>query len=307
MENGLDFRQAEQFLAVVDHGGIGRAAEALGLSQPAVSQTIRALERSTGALLFHRVGRGLMLTPEGRSLVRPLRRLLRGVDAARSSISEVTGVLGGQLEISAIGASFDRLVPVVGAFRRRHPQVRVRLECPDVEREVVAAVQERRCELGFLPLPWTGYDAAPVPPLTTGVVTERWGFDDVVLVLPPGEYGRLPDPIAVEALPELPIVAVPDGAYARVAVEAELRRARVRTEIAVTTGHRDMLMPLVLRGVGMAFTLAEYGRAAAQQGAILRHLTPTIRVGYGVAHLELPPSPTARAFLDLARDRLADS
>jgi DNA-binding transcriptional LysR family regulator len=63
----VDARQLEYFLAVVDHGGVNRAAAALYLAQPSLSQSIRALERDLGHQLFHRVGRRLVLTDAGQA------------------------------------------------------------------------------------------------------------------------------------------------------------------------------------------------------------------------------------------------
>ncbi|WP_370943249.1 LysR family transcriptional regulator [Amycolatopsis sp. cg5] len=63
----MDLRQVEYFVAVVDHGGVTKAAEALFLAQPSLSQAVRQLERELGAELFDRTGRHLVLTAAGRS------------------------------------------------------------------------------------------------------------------------------------------------------------------------------------------------------------------------------------------------
>ncbi|GGW47903.1 hypothetical protein GCM10010320_30460 [Streptomyces caelestis] len=62
----MDIRQLEYFLAIVDRGGFNRAASALYVSQPSLSQTVRALERDLGSELFHRIGRRAVLTEAGR-------------------------------------------------------------------------------------------------------------------------------------------------------------------------------------------------------------------------------------------------
>ena len=65
----VEVRQLEYFLAVHDHGGVTRAAKALHLSQPSLSQAIRSLERQLRTELFLRVGRGLVLAPAGQALL----------------------------------------------------------------------------------------------------------------------------------------------------------------------------------------------------------------------------------------------
>ncbi len=78
----MDLRRLGLFLAVVDEGGMTRAAEAQHVSQPSVSQAVRELEAELGTALFHRVGRGLVLTPAGEALVAPARQALRDVETA---------------------------------------------------------------------------------------------------------------------------------------------------------------------------------------------------------------------------------
>ncbi len=97
----MEFRQAEHFLAVVEHGGVVRAAAALHLAQPSLSQSIRVLEREMGTPLFHRVGRGLVPTPVGAALVKPARQLLRDVATAQASVAELSGLHGGHVDIGA--------------------------------------------------------------------------------------------------------------------------------------------------------------------------------------------------------------
>ena len=67
-QSHMDSRRLGIFLSVVDEGGFTAAADALGMSQPAVSQAVRELEDDLGALLFHRIGRGVALTPAMRTM-----------------------------------------------------------------------------------------------------------------------------------------------------------------------------------------------------------------------------------------------
>lgn len=83
---GVDLRQMEYFLAVVDHCGMSRAAAALRVAQPSLSQAVRKLEKDLGTGLFHRVGRGLVLSPAGEALIGPALMILRERDAALNDI-----------------------------------------------------------------------------------------------------------------------------------------------------------------------------------------------------------------------------
>ena len=78
----MDVRQLKFFLAVVDHGGFSRAADELMVAQPSLSQAIAGFERELGMPLFHRVGRGVVLSDAGQALVGPARVVLRDIDEA---------------------------------------------------------------------------------------------------------------------------------------------------------------------------------------------------------------------------------
>ena len=80
----MDIRQLKYFLAVADHNGFSRAAQHLMVAQPSLSQAIATFERELGMPLFHRIGRGVVLSEAGAALVGPARVVLRDLDEAES-------------------------------------------------------------------------------------------------------------------------------------------------------------------------------------------------------------------------------
>src|SRR5260370_14937079 len=124
----MALHQIGYFLAVVDHNGINAAASTLDLPQPTISGSIRALERDLGVPLLHRVGRGMVLTSAGHSLVGPARRMLRDVVTAESSLVDAAGRPRGRLDIATMPPlAVDPVARLVGAFRREYPGVAVRI------------------------------------------------------------------------------------------------------------------------------------------------------------------------------------
>src|SRR5580704_6663240 len=97
----MDVRQLRAFVAVVDHGGVTRAAAELHVAQPSLSQTIRSLEHEFGVELFHRVGRRLVLTSAGEALLGPARQVLRDMDTVGASVAQVKGLTAGRLDLVA--------------------------------------------------------------------------------------------------------------------------------------------------------------------------------------------------------------
>ena len=95
----MDIRQLKFFLAVVDHNGFSRAAQHLMIAQPSLSQAIATFERELGMPLFHRIGRGVVLSEAGSALVGPARVVLRDLDEAKATIRALKGLRGGRIAI----------------------------------------------------------------------------------------------------------------------------------------------------------------------------------------------------------------
>src|SRR5437773_2312171 len=124
----MDLRRLEMFLAVADTGTFTRAAQAVHVSQPALSQAVRELETELGTHLFDRVPRGAVLTAAGEALVGPARQALRDVETARAAVAAVAGLEAGRLDLCAIPTlAVDPMPALVGAFRVRYPKVALTL------------------------------------------------------------------------------------------------------------------------------------------------------------------------------------
>src|SRR5579859_7433874 len=150
----MELRQVEYALAVIDCGGFTRAAAALHVSQPSLSQGVSNLEGDLGLPLFHRLGRRVVLTDAGRAFTDPARRLLRDVDVVRATVTAIKGLGAGQLDLVALPTlAVDPLAPLVGLFRRRYPDVNVRLVEPEDADAVLGWVRDGRCEIGLAELP----------------------------------------------------------------------------------------------------------------------------------------------------------
>lgn len=109
------------FVAVAEGGGLSRAAERLGLSQPTVSVTLAGLERACGTLLLHRRPR-LLLTDAGRDMLVRARLVLSRMQELETSISAFRGLSRGSLTVGFSTPFFA--MPMIAAFLRDHPGTR---------------------------------------------------------------------------------------------------------------------------------------------------------------------------------------
>ena len=120
-----DLRQFRHFVALAEHGHYARAAEAVNLSQPALSRSIQALE---GQLLplVERGSRGVALTAHGRLVLEHARRLLAGHRALHNAVSQLANLDSGELRLGGGPFPAARLLPeALAGFSSAHPRVRV--------------------------------------------------------------------------------------------------------------------------------------------------------------------------------------
>jgi LysR family carnitine catabolism transcriptional activator len=286
----MDLRRLEVFLAVVDDGTFTGAADVLGVSQPAVSQSIRALEAELGTPLFHRLGREVRLTDAGTALCEPARLARRDVEVARAAVQSVRGLLSGRLELACLPTlAASPLAALVGDFRRRHEAVSVLLLDPDDIDDVLELVRSGTCELGI------------VADCDVGVLCAiPLEAQEFYAILPPGNTPR--DAIAVEELADMPMVAPPVGSSSRKLLDDVLARTGRTPRVVVETAQREALLPLVLAGAGAALVpsvLAEVGRAI---GCVICRVQPSIGRDVLLVYRDAVLSPAAAAFVALARE-----
>ncbi|MCR3776889.1 LysR family transcriptional regulator, partial [Pseudomonas aeruginosa] len=127
-----DLRQFRHFVALAEHGHYARAAEAVNLSQPALSRSIQALEGQLGCTLVERGSRGVALTAHGRLVLEHARRLLAGHRALHNAVSQLANLDSGELRLGGGPFPAARLLPeALAGFSSAHPRVRVVLLIED--------------------------------------------------------------------------------------------------------------------------------------------------------------------------------
>lgn len=285
----MDLRRLEIFLAIVADGSFSGAADELGISQPAVSQAVRALESELGTALFHRLGRSVRLTDAGEALCLPARLALRDAAAARQAVEAVRGVLAGHLELACLPTlAVDPMAPLLGAFRARHPDVSITLLDPEDTVDAVDLVRGGQCELGLV----GEADAA------TGLLATPMGTQAFLAVLPPGTpHGAR---LTIDELASMPLVAPPRGSSTRDLLDAVLT-ARGRTaRVVVESAQREALLPLVHAGAGAAMVPAALAELGRRLGCEVVPLDPPVGRPVTLIRRDASLTPAAAAFVGLA-------
>jgi DNA-binding transcriptional LysR family regulator len=285
----MDLRKLRLFLAVVDEGGFTRAAEAELVSQPSVSQAVRELETELGTALFHRIGRGVVLTPAGEALVAPARQALRDVDTAQAAVAAVVGLEGGRLDLCSLPTlAVDPLAPLVGAFRLAHPAVGVTLADPDDARELETLVTSAESEIGL----------TVEEPNDPALRSHRLDEQDLLAAYPP--RSAVSKTTTFSELTRFPLVTGLPGTSTRRQLDDACAAAGVTPEIAVVTAQREAIVPLVLAGAGATMLPAPLAESARRLGAVVVPFRPRVRRPVLLVHRRSALSPAAAAFLRIA-------
>jgi DNA-binding transcriptional LysR family regulator len=293
----MDTRQLAAFCAVVERRSFSQAAQRLGLTQPAVSLQIRALEKRLGRTLLDRSGRRVEPTEAGLRLYRGAQKLLALEEQLLDDVSaDGDGELGGTLEIGASSGPGGTVVPLLLCeFRRQNWGVAVSLSIFDTQ-HVVDLVAERELEVGIV-------GAAR---RHRGVAFEPLFRDEVVLVCPPDHpfAGRR---IAVDDLRGEPLIVMQEGAGVRQVIEDELRSVGVRLrdlDISLELGLQESVRSAAVAGYGPTFISRSAVDAELAAGTLalarVEGLEPAREISL-VRASGRTLTRTAQAFVDFAR------
>lgn len=185
--------------AIADEGSITAAAEALGYSQPAISQHLRRLEAKVGVPLVERVGRGVRLTEAGRVMARHAPAVTTALDAAAGELAELRGLRAGTVRLIGFPSASPTLVPrLLAELSARHPGITityVEAEPP----EAVDAVRHDRADLA-LTFSYPGDRDDPHGSSARGLSVRTLGTDDLLVVLPTGHPAAGRDRVRIGAL-----------------------------------------------------------------------------------------------------------
>ncbi|WP_329363809.1 LysR family transcriptional regulator [Streptomyces sp. NBC_00669] len=288
----MSLRQMEYFLAVVDADSFTRAAEALHVTQPALSHQLKSLERQMGGELVERLPRGVRLTPMGRAFLPHAELAVRSAVRAERAARAAAGAEGGELHIAAVHSIAAGLLPSVFArWRRQRPGVGLVLREYSRGEDLVEAMERGVADLAV------GHDPGPAATRTGGGMTlTPIGAEEIVMVLPPGDL------LAAERV--VPLAAFAERAWVRCAMEPVVdgrpfidlacEKVGFTPRTAVRTEHTSTAVRMAAAGVGV---VAVPSYAAPPECATVR-LDPPWRRGLFVIARE-PLGGAGAAFAEL--------
>ena len=274
----MELRQLEYFVAVVRHGHFGRAAEAIYVTQPALSQQVRRLEAELGVALLRRTSRGVELTPAGGDLLAHAEAILAEISGARSSMDEHAGVVRGAVRVAATADSV-RLPEALAAFHREHPGVRIALRQAS-SAEALELVRRGAVDLAVLSL---SGDAG-------GLDVTALAEEPLRLIVEPGDPLAGAGGVRLSELRGRPFVLAEPGSALRATVMEACQAGGFSPVPLIEVGDPSAVRSLVGAGLGVSLVPAswlevpgpEVGVASVEP--MLRHRLCLVAAG------ELPPA-----------------
>lgn len=257
------------FVAVVDAGSYSAAAAALHMTQPAVSQQIRALEEQLGDVrLFRRVGKRMMPTHVGEELLATARDLVQLAERAEQNILAMKGQIGGRVAVGCTPSSGERLLPrLLAGYHTQYPAVALELALAPAD-ELLDALGERNLALVLL----------EEHQRRRGLELTMLGGEQLALLAPTGHPLLKQEQVPPGVLRELPLALPRPGSPMRRTVEEAMRRrgvASVDLRPVLETDSVTALLQAARAGLGLAF--------------VPRSCVPARGEGVGTVELAGPP------------------
>ncbi|WP_164704660.1 LysR family transcriptional regulator [Blastococcus litoris] len=253
----MTFTQLRAFALVAELGSLRAAAEALGVSEPAVSAAVAALRTDLGDPLFRRSGGGITLTPGGRALAVRARELVRLADRTRREVAHATSA--GRLRVLATAGCAEHAAgAVLAAFSRRVPRVAVDLAVGTCPADALAD-DAADIVLGVRPVPAPGQSVDAVPFLR---------YERVVVAAPDHPLARL-GALRPAEVAGCRWLAGPGGIEAGSEEAGWVARLPVAPDVE-RLGSEAEALATVRAGSGVMFALAHAVREAVRRGDVVR-------------------------------------
>ncbi|QII83594.1 LysR family transcriptional regulator [Bordetella hinzii] len=279
---GLNLDHLRVLLDVMELGSFSLAAERHGLSQPAVSQQVRQLERRYGLRLIERMGRKASATAAGQELAGHLRGILAAVEDADLAMQSLAAGVSGRVRLGTGATACTYLLPpLLARLRQQFPDLDVVVRVGNTA-DLLRDIEDNRLDVGLLTMPIRARRVLATPVLE----------DEFVAIFPAGAPAP-PSRITPQLLMDRQVVLFEPGAQTRALVDEWFGAAGLALRPTMELGSTEAMKEIVGAGLGCAVLprLAVSG-AGARAGLVTRSLTP--RLGRELAVVTRRDKPVSR-------------
>ena len=236
----ITFRQLETFAAVARLRSFTKAAEALHLTQPAVSIQIRQIVETIGLPLFEQTGREIALTAAGEELLSAVRNLDDSWNRFESAIDALKGMKRGKLRVALVTTAKYFLPRMLGAFCQRYPDIDIELEIANREK-IVDRLRSNQDDLYVM----------SYPPADLDIVSYTF-LDNEYVVLAPDTHWAAGQSVTLQALAGEPFLLREIGSGSRHVVDQHMQHCGVQLKVRLSLASNEAIRELVASGMGLS-------------------------------------------------------
>src|SRR5919106_4387372 len=280
--------------AIAQHASFSRAAQALNLTQPAVSMQVRHLEQALGLPLLERVGKRAFPTPAGQLLLTHADRALRELEAGVERVQALRGVVAGRVRLgTSASISISLLPPALRRFRARYPETEVVVVTGNAA-GITRAIVANTLDIGIVSLPVRDRELVVAP----------FFRDELVAIAPPERAWRRRTTVDAPTLASHPLILFEAGATLRRVIDGWFHRAGVAPRSPMELGNTEAIKKLVEAGLGLSVTswFSVKSEIRARVLTAIR-LTPPLERQLGlVRRRDKPRTPALDAFVAALED-----
>ncbi len=280
--------------AIARHGSFSRAAQALNLTQPAVSMQVRHLEQALGLSLLERVGKRAFPTQAGQLLLTHAERALRELEAGVERVQQLRGVVAGRVRLgTSASISIYLLPPALRRFRARYPETEIVVVTGNAA-EITRAIVANALDVGIVSLPVRDRELVVAP----------FFRDELVAIAPPEPAWRRLKTIDAPTLAGHPLILFEAGATLRRVIDGWFHRAGVAPRSPMELGNTEAIKKLVESGLGLSVTSWFSVKSEVRAGTLTAmRLTPSLERQLGlVRRRDKPRTPALDAFVGALED-----
>lgn len=247
------------FYMVAEKGSITAAAEALYISQPAVSQSIRQLEEGLGCRVFLRTAKGVTLTAEGRELYSYVAAGISELEKGEKRLSALVNLDSGEMHIGASDMTLEYfLLPYLEQFHKQYPGIKLRITNGPTP-ETVRLLTQGKIEFGVISEPAVLPEDIQVTPVRE--------VRDIFVCGP--EYRELAEKThSVQDLARYPLIMLEKGTSTRAYVDTWLMEHGMERQPDFELATSSLIVQFVKRNLGIGCVVEDFARAAIDSGEI---------------------------------------
>ncbi|PEM38129.1 LysR family transcriptional regulator [Bacillus pseudomycoides] len=268
----IELRQLEYFVAVSNELHFTKAAEKLNISQPSLSQQIRALEHEIGMPLFDRIGKKISLTEAGRILLSHSKKVFHEVEQAYAAIQDLNGLQQGKLTIGALLTTVNYLLPpAILNFNELYPNIELSVLGPRTG-EIREKLLQNELDIGITFLPVQDKEIISIPLYQ----------NELTLVVPTNHELTQHTTVTMGVLQKYPIILLPKNFFLTQLIRSHCQNFNFTPKPILEISTMESLIHMVSKGMGITVLpkpYIDFLQSNSIQAIKIKNPTATIEIG----------------------------